>query len=777
MKRLFLIATVVAAAILACNTASAQPKWSKTDKGAYVEISNEGGRTIGYNQDSGVTILEVDGFAFKDLNRNGKLDIYEDWRRSSKERAQNLATQLSLDEIAGLMIYSSSLSIPHLSTSSRKASYNGKPFQEAAVPASSLTDQQRVMVVEDKIRHILIKTIRSPYLAAAWNNNIQALCESCEHGIPANNSSDPRHGLISDEEYASGGGTISIWPGLLGMAATFDPAVARQFGDIASTEYRHLGMATALSPQIDLSTDPRWRRVMHTFGEGSKLATDIARAYTDGFQTSTGKDALEGAWGMNSVNAMAKHWPGGGTGEAGRDAHFAFGKYAVYPGNNFEEHLLPFTEGAFKLEGGTGMASAIMPYYTISYNQDPSGKNVANGYSKYIIHNLLREKYKYEGVVCTDWGIVNDYKWTYYNNGKPWGVENMPVAERYLQVLMVGVDQFGGIDTKKHIVEAYELGKERFGEKAIRERFEQSAVRLLVNIFRTGLFENPYLEPHISQQVVGSKEFTQKGFEAQLKSVVMLKNHNKTLPLKERTKVYVPVHHYPQNKNYWSGAYSGEPHDGYGVSLDLVKRYFDVVSNPEEADCALVFIAGPTVGRGYSARDIKAGGTGYVPISLQYGDYTAKYARKESLAGGDPKENFKNRSYRGKTVQTHNKCELDAVLEARKAMGNKPVIVMVAAERPLVFSEFEGVVDAILVGFEIQNQAFLEIVAGKAEPQGLLPVQMPADMKTVEQQSEDLPFDMKCYKDADGNVYDYAYGLNWSGVINDWRVEKYKPTR
>ena len=85
--------------------------------------------------------------------------------------------------------------------------------------------------------------------------------------------------------------------------------------------------------------------------------------------------------------------------------------------------------------------------------------------------------------------------------------------------------------------------------------------------------------------------------------------------------------------------------------------------------------------------------------------------------------------------------------------------------------------DAILVGFEIQNQAFLEIVAGKAEPQGLLPVQMPADMKTVEQQSEDLPFDMKCYKDADGNVYDYAYGLNWSGVINDWRVEKYKPTR
>ena len=773
MKRFFLIAAV---AMLACGTAFAQPKWSKIDKGAYIEISNEGGRTIGYNQDSGVSILEVDGFAFKDLNRNGKLDIYEDWRRPSKERAEDLAAQLSLDEIAGLMLYSSSLSIPEKS-SSRKISYNGKSFREAAVPASALTDQQRAMVVDDKVRHILIKEVRSPYIAAEWNNRLQALCEGTDHGIPANNSSDPRHGLVSDEEYAASGGGISVWPGLLGMAATFDPAVARTFGEVASTEYRHLGIATALSPQIDLATEPRWRRVMHTFGEGSKLAADIARAYTDGFQTSTGADALEGAWGKNSVNAMAKHWPGGGTGEAGRDAHFSFGKYAVYPGKNFNEHLLPFTEGAFKLDGGTGMASAIMPYYTISYGQDPSGANVANGYSKYIIKDLLREKYKYEGVVCTDWGIVNEYKNLFRNTGKPWGVENMPVAERYLSVLMVGVDQFGGVNTKKHIVEAYELGKERLGEEAIRARFEESAVRLLVNIFRTGLFENAYVEPHVSQQVVGSDEFTKMGFEAQLKSVVMLKNHNNTLPLKGRLKVYMPLRHYPNSVNYWTERVRDDAHEGYGVSPKIVERYFDVVATPEEADVALVFIKGPQVGRGHSTADVKAGGNGYVPISLQYSDYTAKYARKQSIAGGDPKENFNNRNYRGKTVTTHNKFEMDAVVETRKAMGNKPVVVIVAAERPMVFSEIEGAADAILLGFEVQNQAFLDIVAGKAEPQGLLPVQMPADMKTVEQQSEDLPFDMKCYKDADGNVYDYAYGLNWSGVINDWRVEKYKTTR
>jgi beta-glucosidase len=120
---------------------------------------------------------------------------------------------------------------------------------------------------------------------------------------------------------------------------------------------------------------------------------------------------------------------------------------------------------------------------------------------------------------------------------------------------------------------------------------------------------------------------------------------------------------------------------------------------------------------------------------------------------------------------------METVLATRKAMGKKPVIVAIAAERPMCFHEIEKAADAILIGFEVQNQAFMEIIAGKVEPQGLLPMQMPKDMRTVEEQCEDLPFDMKCYKDADGNVYDYAYGLNWSGVIKDWRTEKYAPKK
>ncbi len=229
-------------------------------------------------------------------------------------------------------------------------------------------------------------------------------------GIPANMSSDPRNNAIANTEYnAGGGGKISMWPQALGLAATFDPQIVQKFGAIAGGEYRALGIATALSPQIDLGSEPRWNRISGTFGEDPDLSAEMARAYIDGFQTSSGKAEIRDGWGYHSVNAMVKHWPSGGAEEGGRDAHFAYGKFAVYPGKNFNTHLIPFLKGAFNLSGKTKMASAVMPYYTISYNQDKKyNENVGNSFSKYIITDLLRQKYSYDGVVCTDWAITAD---------------------------------------------------------------------------------------------------------------------------------------------------------------------------------------------------------------------------------------------------------------------------------------------------------------------------------------------------------------------------------
>jgi beta-glucosidase len=773
MKKLKIPSYVYAALIVALSFGSCK-NWSETGTGSLRIITNKDGRTLGYDTTSGVKILTVKGLAFKDLNKNGTLDKYEDWHLSAEERAKDLASKMTVDEIAGLMLYSAHQAIPSGSTRFGASTYKGKPFRESGAKSFDLSDQQIKFLTKDNLRHVLITSVESPEVAALWNNKVQALCEGIGFGIPANNSSDPRHRSTSDVEYNVGSaGQISMWPGSLGMAATFDPAVVKQFGQVAAKEYRALGIATALSPQIDLATEPRWSRVNGTFGENPQLTADMARAYVDGFQTSVGDKMIAGGWGYTSVNTMIKHWPGGGPEEGGRDAHFAFGKYAVYPGKNLADQLIPFTEGALKLEGETKMASAVMPYYTISYGIDKqNNENVGNSYNKYIINDLLRGKYSFDGVICTDWGVTSDEKAVDGFGTTCWGAEKLTIAERHYKIMMAGVDQFGGNNDAGPVIEAYRMGVKEHGEKFMRERMEQSAVRLLKNILRVGLFENPYLNVEESKKIIGNEEFMKAGYEAQLKSIVMLKNKNKVLPLAKQKTVYVPKRVTAAGRDFFGGP---TPESiNYPVSINLVKKYFKVTDNPAEADFALVVIRSPNSGSGYDAADVKKGGNGYVPISLQYGPYKAMYARDTSIAGGDPFETFTNRTYKGKTITASNASDLKMILDAKKAMKGKPVIVAIAMSKPMIFSEFEKDADAILISFDVQDQAILDILSGTDEPSGLLPLQMPADMKTVEMQKEDVPYDMICHVDSEGNTYDFGYGLNWKGVIKDSRVEKYK---
>ena len=750
--------TLAAALLSGCGQ-----KWTSEDKGSHIEITQGKGATLGYSAKSGVQILTKGGYAFKDLNRNGKVDIYEDWRKPVQQRAEDLASQMTIEQIAGLMLYSA----------------------HQAVPTEEISEAQMKFLTEDNLRHVLVTRVGSPEIAAKWSNNVQAYVEGIGLGIPANNSSDPRHSAGENVEYYVGSnGDISYWPSSLGIAATFDPAVMEQFGKIASEEYRALGIATALSPQIDIATEPRWSRFNGTFGEDPDLSTDMARAYVDGFQTSEGDAEIDGGWGFHSVNAMIKHWPGGGAGEAGRDAHYSFGKYAVFPGGRLADHMQPFTEGAFKLNGKTGMATAVMPYYTISTDIDKkNGENVGNAFSDYLINDVLRGEYGFEGVVCTDWGVTKDNRAVNSFGTTSWGVEHLTVAERHYKLIKAGVDMFGGNNDKGPVLEAYEMGVKEMGEEWMRARMEKTAVRLLLNVFRLGLFENPYLDVEQTKAKVGNPDFMKAGYEAQLRSIVMLKNKGGVLPLAEKAKVYVPeVWVAPRaafRGNAGAGARPQQPqvtpgHWEMPVAVEMLEKYFTVVKTPAEADFAIVFVDAPANGTGYDPADVAKGGNGYMPISLQYNDYTATHAREVSLAGGDPLESFTNRSYKGKSVKTSNKDQLDLILKTRRQMGSKPVIVQVDVNRPMVMSEFEGVADAILFGFNVQKQAVLDVLSGKTEPTGLLPMQLPADMQTVEEQLEDVTRDMRCHVDSEGNTYDFAFGMNWKGVINDERVAKYK---
>ncbi len=748
-------------------------KWDESGTGSIRIVTNRNGQTLGFDTTSHIKLIFDKGYAFKDLNKNGELDKYEDWRLSAEERAMDLASRMSVEQIAGLMLYSPHQSIPARNSRFGNATYGGKPYEESGAKPFDLSDAQIKFLTEDNLRHVLVTRVESPEVAAQWNNKVQALCEGIALGIPANNSSDPRHQTESNAEYNAGsGGTISMWPGSLGLAASFDPELVKQFGHIASQEYRALGIATALSPQIDLATEPRWERFNGTFGESPELTADMAKAYVEGFQTSEGDRVIAGGWGYTSVNAMVKHWPGGGSGEGGRDAHYSFGKYAVYPGKNLAEQLIPFTMGAFKLDGGTGMASAVMPYYTISYGMDTiNGENVGNSYNKYLISDLLRGTYNFDGVVCTDWGVTMDETAVDGFGTTCWGAETLSVAERHYKILMAGVDQFGGNSDMRPIVEAYNMGIKENGEAVMRARLEQSAVRLLKNILRVGLFENPYLDVEKTKNIVGNPAFMKAGYDAQLKSTVLLKNRNNVLPLNKTVTVFIPKRDTPPMPSFFG--MSPAKFD-YPVNIQIARKYFNITDNPSEADVALVVIESPNSGKGYDPADTKKGGNGYIPISLQYGPYKAIDARDPSLAGGDPLEKFTNRTYRNKSVVAYNSSDAKLVVDTRKAMKDKPVVVAVAVSKPMVFSEIEKDASAIIVTFGIQDQALFDIISGAAEPTALLPFQMPADMKTVESQKEDVPFDMIPYVDSEGHGYDFGFGMNWKGVIVDNRIGKYK---
>lgn len=724
--------------------------YRKIEKQGYTLYENENGPTLGTALNR---VIEQDGMVFRDLCGTGELLPFEDWRLSYDERARDLAARLPVEAIAGLMLYSPHQTVPAAANGPFPGHYDGKSFDESGLPPESLTDEQKEFLGKDFVRHVLMMTVQSTRVAAKWNNAMQAYAEAQPFGVPVNFSSDPRHGAgKAGAEFKSAGVDVSLWPEGLGMAAAFSPDQCREYAHIISKEYRALGITTALSPQVDLGTEPRWMRLEDTFGSGPSLVQAYAKAYCDGLQTTPG---TKDGWGKESVCAMAKHWPGGGTGESGRDAHYAFGKYAVYPGGNFAEHLTPFTKGAFALDGPTKKAASVMPYYTVSTGQGTDTKG--NSYNRYLIHDLLRGTYGYDGVVCTDWGITGDPAPVMDSFGsRCYGVESLSEAERHLLAIENGVDQFGGNRDSAPVLEAYRLGCEKYGEAAMRARMEDSAQRLLINFFRVGLFENPYLDPEESARVVGCEEHRAAGYRAQLRSLVLLKNKGGAFPQKKGQKVYIPHRHIDARKNFFRGMDPAREEDP--MQPDVLAPYYHRVDTPQEADFCLVFMESPLCDP-YDPTDVEQGGNGYRPISLQYRPYTATTAREKSLAGGDIREASDDRGYRGKTATCANEHDLDILEETRRLAGDKPVIVCLRMHNPTVMTEVEPLCDAILIDFGVERRAVLDLLSGAAKPSGRLPVQMPRDMETVERHCEDMPLDMEPYEDEMGNRYDYGFGL------------------
>ena len=448
-----------------------------------------------FSQFENVQTIYKDDYLFRDLNKNQQLDIYEDARVSIELRVNDVLSQMTIEEKVGLMFHPPFTVNPGI----------GMRIYEILIRGNQFTESH---IIKKNINHFNLYGNPDPVKLAKRINQLQNYAARSRLGIPLTISSDPIH------EVERGGGIASFsvqgfskWPSQLGLAATRDVELVKKFADIARQEYLAVGIRTALHPMADLATDPRWARNFGTFGSDSKLSTSLTLAYMDGFQ---GENINS-----QSVLTMVKHFPGGGPQENGLDAHLMSGENQVYPGKMFDYHLEPFIEAI------NNNLKVIMPYYGIAVDQ--SNENIAIGFNRYLLSDLLREKLNYDGVICSDWGIIT---------GRHWGVTNLTIPERYIKAINAGIDQFGG---EMHPEIVVQLVKEN---KIDESRIDRSARRILKNKFELGLFDDPFVDI-VSVDKLINTQITQKlALDAQRKSVVMLKNSN-LLPLTEETKIYV----------------------------------------------------------------------------------------------------------------------------------------------------------------------------------------------------------------------------------------------
>ncbi len=403
-----------------------------------------------------------------------------------------------------------------------------------------------------KMNHFNLWSVPSPAALAKWYNGMQRwVQDSTRLGIPITIASDPRN-HFSNNIFAMTANTFSQWCEPLGLGAIGDSTLTRQFADISRKEYMAVGIREALHPQIDLATEPRWPRISGTFGEDATLTAKMAAAYILGYQG----DKLD----SNSVATMTKHFPGGGPQKEGLDPHFPFQKGQVYPGKNFNYHLIPF-EAAFAAH-----TAAIMPYYGVPIGQ--TREDVGMSYNSDIVTGLLRNKYHYDGVVCTDWGLVTDANmggvvWP----ARAWGVENLSAEDRVKKILDAGVDQFGGESCPELVLQ---LVKEN---KLTEARIDSSVRRLLTQKFELGLFDNPFVDEANVGQVVGNPASMAAGVASQRRAMTLLKNDNKILPLAiGKLKIY--VRH---------------------IDPKVAAQYGTVVDKPEQADIAILRLNTPFV--------------------------------------------------------------------------------------------------------------------------------------------------------------------------------------
>lgn len=581
---------------------------------------------------------------YRDLNKNGKMDPYENKALSAEERAKDLLSKMNLDEKIGTMFHTYTML-------NKDGSIDDKAFMTGGLSTDKL-------VIENRMNHFNLVGDAPALSIARYNNMVQEIAENTRLGIPVTFSTDPRSSYKeSDLSTTVSAGDLTAFPEPLGLGATNDTYTVYKSAQTMASEYRALGISMLLNPIADVATEPRWGRISGTFGEDAELASNMVKAYIKGFQG----DQID----KKSVACVTKHFPGNGPQEDGWDGHFNYGRNLVYPGNNFEYHLRPF-EAA--IEAGS---AGIMTCYGIPKGQ--FSKDIGSSFLKEIMTDLLKNKMGFTGFVVADWNTVTDK----YVGGqrlievRSWGLENATVDERLQALVFAGVDQIGGETQTQPLKKLVEDGKIPM------DIIDASVLKIMTLKFQLGLFDNPYVDEAKVSEIVGTKDNKKISQEAQLKSLVLLENKDKTYPLASGKKIYV---------------------EGY-KNKEAFAKYGNIVNNMDECDFAIIRLTTP-----------------FSP----------------------PRNNNMLEAHFRQGTLAYNDSTSNAIVAK---LNKKPCVVVMNLERAAVIPEVAKSAKVLIAEFGVSNEVIANAIFGKLRPQGRLPIELPSSMEAVEKQKEDVPYD------------------------------------
>ncbi len=649
-------------------------------------------------------VITVDSFEFKDLNNNGKLDTYEDWRAPIDERIDDLVSQMTLEEKAGMMMIDTLGSDLDGALPNNAADYVNSQHMTRFIFRNTVTGDPADAVSGGGWG---ASAEVSPAEAATFMNSMQQLAESTRLGIPVLFKSNARNHYTHDARAGVNvaAGSFSEWPKEAGLAATRDMDLIAQFGQTMAAEWTSIGLRGMYGYMADLATEPRWFRVHETFTEDADLAADIMGTLVKNIQGAK--------LGAGSVMLTMKHFPGGGPQLDGADPHYDFGKNQAYPANNFAYHLKPFRAA---IDSGV---AAIMPYYGIPVNQAYYPNDVGMSFSRGIVTDLLRGELGFEGVVNSDTGIIVN---------QAWGLEDLTEEQRIFIAIDAGVDVLSGYHDNAKIMSAIGNGYWQVPES----RVDESVKRLLKVQFELGLFENPYVDPAVATATVGKAAFRELGMEAQRKSVVLLKNtDDSVLPL-------------PPADDLNEDGTAGDK-----VTLFTMGMNPDVVSDAEWGSYAV--IDGDTdgvaaaSGANFAVIRVTVDNSGHLPY-LFYGGANPDELSKLSFSSMTDAASWK---------MTPSLADINTVMAA---VGAENTVISIYFRQPYVIDDASGVraAGALVATFGVSDNALMDVLTGVQNPQGKLPFALANNLQAVIDQDEDAPG----YPSAD-TLYPFGHGLSY----------------